>query len=1529
MPASLHLCPGKRLQPALLLAVLWALLSSGACTYGVVSNLDELRSAAFTGGTYVVVNASIPLAGSLTLNGTNTSLTLLGNTTACGGLCVLDAQRIGGHFVVSMNYTLIVDNMAFVNSLRGSYSPEPCLGEVVRNVPGLGDALTLSRNCASGQLGGAYLNIAHLNDLPCGFLRCSSIIVAANASLFVNNSLFANNTGNAGQFGAMGAAISVVATVSGGLSIENAQFINNIVQDSGGGSWGNSGGAISIDQPFSAMNYPISPTFYTTTDGSLWDWNSIIPAPPPRFLKLQILNCTFTRNQAARGGSLFLALNSGTLNITGSTFDGNVALGTFNWLSGLGGAIYAHQFVNSRPFKGATNDYYGVPEPDIKFLLHPHYVITDCRFLNNAARTRSDFLTKGTQAVTTKGGAVAAQYGGYGISFVRCTFVGNTATNGGALFYSGVSRTNDVFLYNHNVFNFSQVNDGKNPYDFDGLNNFHEDYARIQSEGFPDYLSLAPYPAEVTTYLLLVDSSTFFNNTAASGVAAATGGALHIDCGTAVITASVFSANSITISGTSFDALNSGGALFATNDCLTADTAHLLTTNVTVLDSAFESNQAYASGAAVASSNHVYPGSGLQGGTIELVFVRSSFVNNTGTQLGGALYLDATSHATLLRCNLSSNAAVQGGAIYALGGAAQHTFNDSAFVSNVAAVGGAVAAAGSTLLATNACAYATNVAINGSAIAVLSGAALYSDGDVYSTNAASSYGGAVFSTGNATLSNSTMSNNTALVGAAVFSALALPPSTVVAGNVAKNYGPVSATLPASYALFYSAGVSLPLADAALSFRSGAALNLSLQLYDLHSQSVSFWPDLTADVRCLSCDGSSAVVGNTNAIYYAYSAAFTSLAVAGSVSSMAVLGLTVASPSIPLFGASGVTINISVTIAPCGPLEIFQKLRCLCAPGTFLNGTSQQCQTCSPGSYSPAPGAVACTVNPPGFASSMQTTFASNVTLAGVSAANFGATQNRTLTATLATTLAAPASTIVITAVTSAAPSGRHLLQASAAVAFSVTTANATQASSLRSALDATATLAGSLTTALRGSADPVLSAVTGVVAAQPEETNLVLAALPCPAGTYLNGLTQSCEECAVGLVATSTGSTTCSKCPPRSAWVNSSLCSPCPDSSVASPGNPAQCACSSGFYDSRFGASLAEPVCKACPLGGTCDTGLVGAAAGYWRENDQSDAFVQCREGNCLEETVLGPLSMLHAPPAGNNTLGAGHNCVDGNSGPLCGVCIPGYAMQSGVCAPCDPADAWDNWSPGSKAGLLIGCIIFALIALSFLFFQPLVPSLERSAIAILGAFKAAPSYVFARLYACCCCCFVKRSQPAPAEIKKAKKVRRASTTVNAAGSEENRGADDASKKKKDGEPDAAADFARNGNIASAAGNMAAFSSGGGNDNSGGDDDAESSDDGGDDDDGGNGGGGEDMSDGSSGGGVEGNLDFFDWLEEFTEKLEKVSKVVIKCVRFILSCIASVLLSRLTPFVHRCSLCSQLLSGALGGAAGTPRLGCL
>ena len=402
----------------------------------------------------------------------------------------------------------------------------------------------------------------------------------------------------------------------------------------------------------------------------------------------------------------------------------------------------------------------------------------------------------------------------------------------------------------------------------------------------------------------------------------------------------------------------------------------------------------------------------------------------------------------------------------------------------------------------------------------------------------------------------------------------------------------------------------------------------------------------------------------------------------------------------------------------------------CQAGTFLNASSLLCQTCVPGSYSPTAGAVACTVNPPALASSTQTTVASNVTLAGVSASNFGTSQNATLTASLAATLGVPASAVTITSVASTAPAGRHLLQSSAAVAFSVATGNDTQASSLRSALNATVAFAGALTTSLRSCADPVSSVVTGVAATAPAETALVLASLPCPVGTFLNGLTQQCDTCAVGLVATTTGSITCSKCPPHFAWASSSQCVSCPSNSVTSPNDAAQCACDFGYYDSLFGASLTEPVCLPCPLGGVCTSGFVGAAAGFWRETTWSDIFYQCRVGNCVEETVVGP---LNRPAPANSTVArrallqlslnasVPTNCVHGNTGPLCALCLPGYSLQSGVCGPCDPKDAFENWSSGSQAGLLIGCAIVGVITLAFGLFQPISPALESAAAAAIA----------------------------------------------------------------------------------------------------------------------------------------------------------------------------------------------------------------
>ena len=254
----------------------------------------------------------------------------------------------------------------------------------------------------------------------------------------------------------------------------------------------------------------------------------------------------------------------------------------------------------------------------------------------------------------------------------------------------------------------------------------------------------------------------------------------------------------------------------------------------------------------------------------------------------------------------------------------------------------------------------------------------------------------------------------------------------------------------------------------------------------------------------------------------------------------------------------------------------------------------------------------------------------------------------------------------------------------------------------------------------------------------------MLAALPCPVGSFLNGVTQQCDQCAVGLVTTSTGSIACVKCPPHFAWASSSLCVSCPANSVTSPNDAAQCACDFGYYDSLFGANLTAPVCLPCPLGGVCTSGFVGAADGFWRETSRSHIFYPCRVGNCLEEAVIGPLNP--APPNGTAprplpqlvvNAAAPTNCARGNDGPLCGSCLPGYSLQSGVCAPCDPKDAFANWSSGSQAGLLIGCATVGVIVLTFGLFQPLSPGLERTSAAAIAAAHALKQALVTWVKAC------------------------------------------------------------------------------------------------------------------------------------------------------------------------------------------------
>ena len=414
----------------------------------------------------------------------------------------------------------------------------------------------------------------------------------------------------------------------------------------------------------------------------------------------------------------------------------------------------------------------------------------------------------------------------------------------------------------------------------------------------------------------------------------------------------------------------------------------------------------------------------------------------------------------------------------------------------------------------------------------------------------------------------------------------------------------------------------------------------------------------------------------------------------------------------------------------------------CAAGTFLNGTSLACSPCPAGSFTNTPGQTHCLLPPAGFVSLPQTTHASSLDMAGLSASSFGPTQNATLTSSIATTLNLAPAAVSVGSVSDVA-TRRRLAATQLQVNFTTVTTGTAATAAVLAALTASTAFTQGLATTLAASGDAVLSAVSAasITATPPVASTVYLDAEPCAAGTYLDGVNQACIACLIGTVAPASSATTCTVCPARTVWLNASVpCFPCPNNAITSPSSPDQCACSPGFYDTRFGASLDSPDCAACPLGGVCTTGFVAADEDWWRESTTSDTLYRCKVGKCLAEEVVGPLS---ASPVGSVNSTAPTNCVEGATGPLCALCVDGYTIQAGECQPCDPADEFSSWSPGAKTALVLLCTLLALVFVSLVFFLPLSPGLEAATTKtadvagnVLGAVGTLPG----RMASCCSC---------------------------------------------------------------------------------------------------------------------------------------------------------------------------------------------
>ena len=905
---------------ALRLLLLCCLVLNAGATTQVVTSLANLTNATLSGGVWLV-QTNLSFHASLLVNSTgNKTLTLIGDPVICRGMCVLDALQKSGHFVVLPGNTLVLQNLALVNSTRGKVSgsgllSEPCLGgptfpNILLPPSVVSDPNDYLENNYHNTVctPNAYFSVSgngHYNYgqglIDCSRYLCGAVIVGEQASLQVSGCLFANNTGvTQGSYEARGGAISILASSTGGFSIANTVFFNNqAVRTAGYNTAG--GGAISLDQPWLMVNLPKGP--------------------------MSIANCTFVGNSAHVGGALDGTLSYGLLTVSQSTFTQNVANAIPFQSTGFGGAVKLGSHYGDRPFHGASSDH----GTDVVFEQHAHYVFDTCTFTGNSAVV----AIKGQGVLVPKGGAIAVLQGGHGVTVTNSVFTNNSAAQGGAVYQNGNSLMNLNYL--------NTINPGAEAAAAPENVKYSTDYFAISAG--QDYYSLAPV-GWASTYMVTLSGCNFTGNTAVTVLDSATGGrggAVFMSCGLTYAVNSSFIGNAATLTAgyTSF-----GGAVAVSDGCQSIDVVTFLDSNFTCANCLFDSNTAVNGGGAVATISAV----GAQTRAMVLSFT------------GGTI---------------RNHAAAQGGAVYLSGADASVTFSGVSLTGNRATVGGAVYTAGNVTIAN--CVLTGNAAGNGSVVAVASGGSLSYASTSVSGNAAAQYG-TTFVAANpgavAFAASAAFSANTAQAGGIVFydttnaSSLAVP-----AGGSAQstgNYGPVRATVPSSASLLVN-GVSPSLGTPAyVTTKSNTAVNLTFTLTDAFGQAVVYWADAAFDVACSSFRTATAASAGTcpagtvgGAAHTSYFGGVASLQplVTGAIGSSMLLTATLQSPSVPALLPPGLVYSVNVTVAPCLALETFDtpSLRCVCAAGTFLSGTgtASSCVACAPGSYMPLPGATSC------------------------------------------------------------------------------------------------------------------------------------------------------------------------------------------------------------------------------------------------------------------------------------------------------------------------------------------------------------------------------------------------------------------------------------------------------------------------------------------------------------------------------------------------------------------------------------------
>ena len=214
------------------------------------------------------------------------------------------------------------------------------------------------------------------------------------------------------------------------------------------------------------------------------------------------------------------------------------------------------------------------------------------------------------------------------------------------------------------------------------------------------------------------------------------------------------------------------------------------------------------------------------------------------------------------------------------------------------------------------------------------------------------------------------------------------------------------------------------------------------------------------------------------------------------------------------------------------------------------------------------------------------------------------------------------------------------------------------------------------------------------------------ACVNCDLGKRYLRSSKSCVACRKGQYQDARGQVLCKQCPKNTygekrGFSSRSDCTPCPTSRTTGKkkgGKSSQvCLCKKTEYYAK--AVNASTVCLVCPVGGNCSyyDGIplfkVGTIEGYWRSSEQSTRFHKCsRYSNATFCSGTNGTYQKNHPES---------QCLEGHRGPLCSLCMKGWAMLEKKCTKCVTGT---ESQANALASAMVGCEILLLLMLTMYF---------------------------------------------------------------------------------------------------------------------------------------------------------------------------------------------------------------------------------